>query len=153
MRLGNLSAAQRRFWIQCHYKKTGIDARYSRIFRSRGMWAGMMGHRRESHRSAGIYARIQYRVLVLHIFFKGHTSYTVRGQSECMNRELSAWHGTYLSSPNAGITDSHHCQACCPNREQHPKTTDTSIQYRDRMSAESTELQTCIRPTRATNEV
>src|SRR6266702_1873079 len=50
LRLGNLSAAQRSFWIQYHYKKTGIDGPYSRIFGSRGIWAGiiMMGHWRES---------------------------------------------------------------------------------------------------------
>src|SRR6266702_8814528 len=72
LRLGNLSAAQRSFWIQYHYKKRGIDGPYSRIFGSRGIWAGiiMMCHWRESHGSAGIYARIQYRVLAPHIFFK-----------------------------------------------------------------------------------
>src|SRR6266702_1778196 len=74
MRLRNLSAAQRRFWIQRHYKNTGIDAPDSRIFRYRGFWAGMTGHWRESHGSAGLYARIKY-MLVLHILFKGHTSY------------------------------------------------------------------------------
>src|SRR6266702_2335200 len=82
LRLGNLSAAQRSFWIQYHYKKRGIDGPYSKIFVSRGIWAGiiMMGHWRESHGLAGIYARIQ--VLAIHIFFK---TQVIRESSVCSN--------------------------------------------------------------------
>ena len=52
LRLGNLSITQRR------------------------SWAGMMGHWLESHGSAGIYARIHYHELLLHIFqvSKGYTN-------------------------------------------------------------------------------